>query len=135
MPDNYVRVWGDGRLNPNRGLPETVGYATQPVPAPVATQPRVSTRSTPPAVQQPRASDQISGHRYVQVATFSNRANAQAVAQSLRNQGLPMRIGVLTRNGQELRLVLAGPFSSDRQLQNALGTARAAGFSDAFTRQ
>ena len=46
-----------------------------------------------------------------------------------------MRVGVFTRDGQELRMVLAGPFADDRQLQTALGTARGAGFSGAFTRR
>jgi cell division septation protein DedD len=79
--------------------------------------------------------EQLSGHRYVQVGTFGTRDQAQAIAQTLRARGLPMRIGVFNQNGQQMRIVLAGPFGSDSQLQNALGAARGAGFSGAFTRR
>lgn len=136
VPDGYERVWGDGRLNTQRGLPSydtqggTVRYATAPVAQ--VEQPRISTRTAPQT--SPRA-EQISGHRYVQVGTFASREQAQAIAQTLRSRGLPMRIGVFNQQGQELRIVLAGPFSSDSQLKGALGTARGAGFSGAFTRR
>ena len=93
---------------------------------------RPTTRAVAP---QPQRAEQISGHRYVQVGTFASRDQAQTIAQSLRNRGLPMRIGVFDQNGQQMRIVLAGPFSSDSQLQNALGAARGAGYSGAFTRR
>ncbi|MEL6747824.1 MAG: SPOR domain-containing protein, partial [Pseudomonadota bacterium] len=146
-PAGFERVWNDGRINLERGIrtgpqwqsphgytTNVTAYATQPTTQAQVDEPRVSTRTTPPAVQQPRV-EAISGDRYVQVATFASRDQAQQVAQSLRAQGLPMRIGVYTQNGQELRIVLAGPFGSETQLQSALGTARSAGFSGAFTRQ
>jgi len=93
----------------------------------------VSTRTAPQAATAPR--EQIAGIRYVQVGTFANRDHAQSVAQSLRARGLPMRVGVYNNGGQEMRMVLAGPFNTDNQLQNALGTARGMGFSDAFARR
>lgn len=140
-PSGYAQVWDDGRLNTQRGLPTytpsttyspsggTVRYATAPAsPAPVVQNQRVQTRVAPRA-------EQISGHRYVQVGTFASRDQAQAIAQSLRSRGLPMRIGVFNQNGQEMRIVLAGPFGSDTQLQSALGAARSAGYSGAFTRR
>ena len=99
VPDGFEHVWDDGRLNPNRGIPNTVRYATQPTVTPEATQPRVTTRAVAPAparVQRP--AEQISGHRYVQVGTFGTRDQAQAVAQALRSRGLPMRIGVYNQN-------------------------------------
>ena len=161
-PEGFEAAWDDGRLNTQRGLPNggfqvrnpsamairsgpqaespsgrtnTVRYATAPV-APTqqtATQaPRTTTRAVAPA---PQRSEQISGHRYVQVGTFASRDRAQQIAQSLRSRGLPMRIGVFEQNGQQMRMVLAGPFASDTQLQNALGTARSAGHSGAFTRR
>ncbi|WP_281983461.1 SPOR domain-containing protein [Thalassorhabdomicrobium marinisediminis] len=142
VPDGYARVWGDGRLNTQRGLPATAvqpsytattTYATAPAPAaqPQTTTARLSTRSAAPRPQ----AEQISGHRYVQIGTFQSRNHAQSVAQGLRARGLPMRIGVYDQNGQQLRLVLAGPFSSEGALQSALGAARNAGFSGAFTRR
>ncbi|SLN42613.1 Sporulation related domain protein [Pseudooctadecabacter jejudonensis] len=141
-PHGYERVWSDGRVNPSRGLPTTrvvrpgtVTYATQPrAVAQPQTQaaPQTTTRAVAPAPQRAEA---ISGHRYVQVATFADRDQAQAAARSLRSRGLPMRVGVFNSQGREMRMVLAGPFASERQLQNALGTARGAGFSGAFTRR
>jgi cell division septation protein DedD len=142
----FQPVWDDGRLNTQRGIrrgPQTqspsgmtgssVRYATAPRPQAVQAQtPRVATRTGPQTTQR---TEQLSGHRYVQVGTFATRSQAQSVAQSLRARGLPMRIGVFNQNGQEMRMVLAGPFGSDNQLQGALGTARGAGFSGAFTRR
>jgi hypothetical protein len=143
VPAGYTRVWDDGRLNTQRGirvgpqtqspsgLTNTIRYATSPRATPAVEQPRVATRTAP----QAQRSEQISGHRYVQVGTFGTRDQAQSIAQSLRTRGLPMRVGVFNQNGIEMRLVLAGPFSSDAQLQSALGTARGAGYSGAFTRR
>ncbi len=155
VPTGYTQVWNDGRLNTQRGLPNsrfqvrnaqgnlirtgpqaqspsgTVRFAATPT-TQAAPQQEVTTRAVAPAPQQP---EQISGHRYVQVGTFATRTQAQDIAQSLRARGLPMRIGVFDQNGTAMRIVLAGPFGSDTQLQNALGTARGAGFSGAFTRR
>ncbi|MGJ8612049.1 MAG: SPOR domain-containing protein, partial [Octadecabacter sp.] len=158
VPSGYTSVWNDGRLNTQRGLPasayqvnvpsgqtirtgpqaqspsgssNTVRYATQPIQQQAAAAP-AATRVVAP---QPQRAEQISGHRYVQVGTFATRNEAQAIAQNLRARGLPMRVGVYDQQGREMRIVLAGPFGSDSQLQNALGTARGAGFSGAFTRR
>jgi cell division septation protein DedD len=142
----FQPVWDDGRLNTQHGIrrgPQTqspsgmtglsVRYATAPRPQAVQAQtPRVATRTAPQTTQR---TEQLSGHRYVQVGTFATHSQAQSVAQSLRACGLPMRIGVFDQNRQEMRMVLAGPFGSDNQLQGALGTARGAGFSGAFTRR
>ncbi|AGI69162.1 putative sporulation/cell-division domain protein [Octadecabacter antarcticus 307] len=144
VPTGYAQVWDDGRLNTQRGirtgpqtqsptgLTNTIRYATTPrATAAAVEQPRVATRTA----LQTQPSEQLSGHRYVQVGTFGTRDQAQAIAQSLRTRGLPMRIGVFNQSGTEMRMVLAGPFSSDAQLQRALGTARGAGYSGAFTRR
>ena len=122
-PAGYTSVWEDGRLNSQRGLPDGNAQAVQPAAAPAA---RVSTRS----VQQPAAT----ADRFVQVATYASRADAQRVAQGLRARGLPMRIGVYTRGGTEYRIVMAGPFNSASALQRALSTVRGAGYSGASTR-
>lgn len=137
VPHGYARVWSDGRLNTQRGLPTTnvvpagtVRYATQPR-AQVQATPQTTTRAVAPAPRR----EAISGHRYVQVATFASRDQEQAAARALRSRGLPMRIGVFENNGRQLRMVLAGPFGSEQQLQSALGTARGAGYGGAFTRR
>lgn len=133
VAEGFAPVWDDGRLNTQRGLPRggIVSYATAPTQQQTAAQPRVSTRVAAPTQRV----EQISGHRYVQVGTFATRSEAQAIAQSLRSRGLPMRIGVFNQQGREMRIVLAGPFNSDNQLQSALGTTRGAGLSSAFTRR
>ena len=120
-PAGYVAVWADGRLNPRRGLPE--GNA-QALVAPVST--RVSAMNLP----QPVAT----GHRFVQVGTFADAANAERTAALLQSMGLPVGFATVTRSGAQLRIVAAGPFADTASLQAALQAARAAGFSDAFTR-
>ncbi|MDA9207247.1 SPOR domain-containing protein [Octadecabacter sp.] len=134
VPDGLEHVWTDGRLNTQRGLPvasttTTVRYAAQPV------QQRQTAVTTRVATQQRPQAEQISGHRYVQVGTYGTRDQAQSIAQSLRSRGLPMRVGVYNQQGRDMRIVLAGPFANDSQLQSALNTARGAGFSGAFTRR
>jgi cell division protein FtsN len=148
-PLGYRQVWNDGRLNEQRGLPAgtTVAVTTpepasnygrlfgsyRPAQATTATTQNtvVSTRQAP----QRTAPVAVNTHRYVQVATYGSSDDAQVVAQRLRAQGLPMRIGRYTRNGQTYRIVMAGPFNSANQLSRALGVVRGAGFSNATTRQ
>ncbi len=127
-PAGYQRVWEDGRINPNRGLPRgSVTYATQErSPEPTAQlDARVSSRSAPAVIED----------AYVDVATFDTREAAQTVARQLRARGLPMRIGVYTRNGQEYRIVMAGPFNDAARLNRALQTVRGVGYTNATTRR
>lgn len=125
-PAGYAPVWTDGRINPQRGLPRQVSYATQSA-APLEA--RISSRSPAPAPAD------ISQDRYVQVATYTSQSNAQDVAKSLRALGLPMRVGVFTRAGQEMRVVVAGPFGTDARMQRALQTVHGAGYSSAHSTQ
>jgi len=124
-PEGYETAWNDGRLNPDRGVPSRVRYATR----------SAAPEANPAPAPQPSGGDALSGHRYVQVTTLTSRAAAQDVARGLRDRGLPMRIGVYTRDGTEYRMVLAGPFTSDSGLRHALSTARGAGYQGAFTRR
>lgn len=114
-PEGYVAVWNDGRLNPNRGLPGQNAAAPQD---------QVSTRAASPAVAA----------AYVQVGSFGNPANADAVAAQLSALGYDVRMGRLTSGGTVLRVVLAGPFASQIDLNAALAALRAQGYSDAFVR-
>ena len=99
-------------------------------------QPTVSTRSAPAAsVATPKAPTAATGPaRYVQVGAFSERGNAEALAQKLARSGFPARLGKATKGGKTLQIVLAGPYASKQAAQTALGQARKAGFSDAFLR-
>lgn len=94
----------------------------------------VATKNTPPATTGTRSAAP-GGHKYVQVGAFTVPSNAQNSAARLQRLGLPVRIGSYQRSGKTFRVVLAGPFGSASALNQALGAARRAGFSDAFTRK
>ncbi|MGR3468034.1 MAG: SPOR domain-containing protein [Shimia sp.] len=111
------------------------------------TQLRVSTKTAPRAVVQPRATvarqpapravqpRAATQSRTVQVATFANPAQAQRAAQVLANAGMPTRIGNYTKGGQRRQVVILGPFGSQGQVQRAISTAQAYGYSGAFARR
>ncbi len=114
VADGYTRVWGDGRHNPNRGLPQTAAIVASTFEA------RVSTRTAPVATT----------HRYVQVGVFANAGNAQALGQRFMGMGLPVGLA----NSSRGKVVVLGPFASANALNRGLTAARGAGFSDAYTR-
>lgn len=72
--------------------------------------------------------------RFVQVGTFGVPSNAQATGARLQQMGLPVTYSNFRKGGKSFRVVLAGPFSNGAQLDAALGSARRAGFGDAFVR-
>lgn len=152
VPKGYKVAWNDGRLNPLRGVGTAAGKAqmarlwTDEVPARLVadqaspkprggtpTAARVSTKSQPTALAAASAAASVAG-RFVQVGTFSEPANAEAAKARLRAVGLPVATSRLAKGGRKLQIVLVGPFGSQRDLRAALGTARQAGFADAFTR-
>ena len=119
VPRGYARVWDDGRINPQRGL-------KQPQ---VQVAARVSSRSVAPAgVQAPAAA--TTGHRYVQVGSFGDPANAARLIARLQAAGLP----VASARSGGLKVIAAGPFRSAADLNRALGTVRGMGFADAYLR-
>ncbi len=160
-PRGYEPVWTDGRLNPNRGFPPIATSQYQVLPldgrnsggsdflplsrdqmaarmavAPAVTD-RVSTQSAAqvmPANPVATATTTTAGHRFVQVGTYGDPANADRAAAALRGLGLPVGFATITRNGAALQIVAAGPFASAAEMQAALQAARAAGYGDAFTR-
>lgn len=74
------------------------------------------------------------GAAYVQVGTFGVPANAEGAAARLSGLGLPVARSKISRGGQAMQIVLAGPFASVADAQTALSMARGAGFGDAFLR-
>ncbi|SLN67462.1 Sporulation related domain protein [Aquimixticola soesokkakensis] len=101
----------------------------------------VSSKSVAPVrVTAPRAAIAATpalgaGHRFVQVGTFGVPQNASATVARLQAMGLPVSTASSTGKGRALKVVLAGPFADPVAVQSALARARAAGFSDAFTRR
>lgn len=81
--------------------------------------------ATPPAARN-------TAKRYVQVGTFGDSTNTQRTIARFQAGGLPVGTRTIARNGQNLKVVLLGPFSSTAQMQSALRSARGAGFGDAF---
>jgi hypothetical protein len=115
VPNGYAQVWDDGRINHQRGLPKT--------------QARISSRSVAPAaVQAPAAA--TTGHRYVQVGSFGDPANAARLIARLQAAGLP----VASAKSGSVKVIAAGPFRSAADLNRALGMVRGMGFADAYLR-
>ena len=108
------------------------------VPAAAAPRATVSTMGTTAGVtaHQPRATTgaRMSNGQYVQVGTYGERSNVRAAVSRLQSQGMPVATGGSTSNGRPVQVVLAGPFSSQAELNAALTRARAMGYTDAFVR-
>ncbi len=103
--DGYREVWDDDRLNKQRGL----------------------NNGSKRVVVSPAGSGAAS---YVQAGSFATQNQAARAANALRRQGLPAKVGV----GRTRSVVLIGPYSDQRSIQNALGRARAAGLSASVVR-
>ncbi len=122
-------------VSPAYARSKTRGYgvaSTATAPAQGTQTAIVSTRSSTVAHSQSAA---IASHRFVQAGVFSTRAQAQQAAQRIARSGLPARLGTMRRNGQTYSLALAGPFSSQAQLNSALSQVRGAGFGNATLRK
>lgn len=156
-PKGWTYAWKDDRLNPLRGLGTAAGQAQQDliwqrtvplvlVSAPVprrglahlfAMKTAVSTMSAPANFRadeaQPAAVAPSGGLR-VQVGTFGDPANAQSVVTRLAALGLPVGSAPVTRNGQALQIIYAGPFASAPEAASGLASIRHAGFTDAILR-
>ena len=83
----------------------------------------------------PAATPARRGGAFVQVGVYAVPANADRAASRLRAAGLPVRVVRFSRGGQNLRSVSTGPFADRGQLNAALRSARARGFSDAFIKR
>ena len=151
-PRGYKLAWKDDRLNPLRGVGTAVGQAqqdrvwTRDVPAvlvaaaPIQTtatvrsRVTVSTMSAPQAPSKAAQNEARGGAAYVQVGTFGEPSNAEAVRARLRAVGLPVSNSKINRKGRVLQIVYAGPFGSAAEARAALDVARGAGFGDAILR-
>lgn len=143
LPEGYEPAWKDDRLNPKRGVGTPAGEAqqdqkwTREVPArPVAeTAPkkvRVVVRTARAAAVKAEA--RTAGKLWVQVGTFAVPSNAEGVKARLRGAGFTVGSAKVSKAGQPLQIVFAGPFGTTGQAQAALSAVRGAGFADAFIR-
>ena len=150
-PRGYKLAWNDDRLNPMRGVGTVEGQAqqdqvwTRDVPAVLvavapAKEPAATARAARSAVTLSTMSapavgtEPVVADLYVQVGSFGEPANAEAVKARLRALGLPVSTAKMTRKGKVLQVVYAGPFGSAGAAQSALDLARGAGFGDAILR-
>ena len=86
-----------------------------------------SSRSTPQATTtraQPKA---VAADGYVQVGRFSTVEQAQSLAKQVQRMGIPVRVGIYDSKGQANRLVIAGPFGGQNDMNRALSRLRSAG--------
>ena len=148
----YRPAFDDGRLNPYRGARTAAGDAmqgqiwTDTVPAklipgaqpqaltqPLIPEARISSKSAPriapPAPVVKAAAPAIAATGFVQVGSFGQPGNAEGAKARLRALGLP----VSTARAGKLTIVYAGPLTG-AALPQALASARASGFADAFIR-
>jgi hypothetical protein len=87
--------------------------------------PMLSTRSAPAEA----------GHaRWVEIGAFTTAARAAEAAARLDAAGLPVRMAGLTHQGQRLRAVRVGPYSSAGALNAALGAVQESGYTRAYLR-
>lgn len=150
VPKGYVPSWKDDRLNPMRGIGTAQGQAqqdsiwTRDLPAEAVTvkdgnrlvffssKGEAAVAAPAPGRVTVSSMNTSTGplRAYIQVGAFGDPANAQGASARLAAAGLP----VASQQAKGLKVILAGPFASAAEAQQALGTVRGAGFGDAFIR-
>ena len=160
IPPGYRRVDPGGRMNTMSGVGGAQGWQAQdqiwtretparlidaprrtarvvqdvePAAAPQVSEPRRSVK--PHAAKAATAKHKAAGQgRYVQVGSFAQSGNASRAIGRLQALGLPAAKAPMRSGGRQLQVVLAGPFGSAAEAQQALRAARGAGFADAYLR-
>jgi len=94
----------------------------------------VASKPSAPAQEAVADSDPAS-HRYVQLGAFPDPDHALRAARRVANSGLPARMGDITRNGKDYKIVLAGPFETQARLMDGLRRVRGMGYGRAFLRK
>lgn len=114
---------------------------TQVASAPAAATLVTRASSTPEIAVQDSAAEPPTlripaGHRYVEVARYSDRDTADAARLRLQQQGMPTRLGGIAQDGGGYGtfVVLAGPFDDPQTLGRTLAAAHGLGYGGAVTR-
>lgn len=160
IPKGYKHAWDDDRLNPNRAHQTRSGKAmmdqvwSETLPRKLISREAagrnietssgdyvavgsdsstltLSTRSKPSGTTSARKAS----HRYVQAGLFASDASARAAVKKLSRRGVSVRMGYVTHKNTRYRAVLAGPYQTQAQLDQAFGQVRAAGYRNARLRK
>jgi rare lipoprotein A len=118
------------------GVPGTE-ISTQPLdPAPAGTEtaPAVAEAAAPAAASAaaPSLPPSDLSRPYIQLGIFSVEANADALAQDLRDDGLSSLVVAQESQGKSFWRVLVGPAQSEAELASLLDKVKAQGFADAY---
>lgn len=109
-PPRIDAVSGEA-VNPVATAP--VAARTEPTPVPVA----VVATATPPAASVP--STAASGRFLIGLGSYSNAANATALAAQLRGAGYTVQTDTITVNGQNATRLRIGPYATRGQAEAA----------------
>lgn len=99
--------------------------------ATVARAPVYSSRSAAPAPQKSQRAQpkgEVVGRGFVQIGAFRNSDAAHARAKKIQRMGLPVRVGLYTKEGHTTRLVIAGPFNGQGAVDGVIRRLRNAGY-------
>ncbi len=70
--------------------------------------------------------------RYVQIGTFGDMVNAKKTITWFQKRGQKVSTRAIKRRGKNYRVIFLGPFKSNTQAENAMASAKSAGYRDAF---
>ncbi|MGI3186944.1 SPOR domain-containing protein [Nioella aestuarii] len=122
--------------------PAADGVAVSRVASSPASDPVVTRASSTPniaagdSMSEAAAATVPSGHRYVEIARYADRATADAARLRLQQQGMATMLGGIAQSsgGYGSYVVLAGPFEDAQTLGRTLSAAHGLGYSGAVTR-
>ncbi len=136
VPEGFVRVWEDDRLNPKRGIRTAAGDArmaliwTDDVPQKLLSAPVSAAVGEAPSGEVFQLTDGV----LVQVATYPDSTQAALASVSLSEQGIPSRRGVIRKGNDRTPVLMAGPYASADDAARAAAQLRQLGFPQAFVR-
>lgn len=120
----------EGRIRPRRQRPEGLGSADSRA----ARLNRIGTAAGPGSVGRPtdlrRSEDRAAGRYWIQVGSFTRRANATTASADLRDVAEP-EVAALRVHGTRYYRVRVGPFMTRTEARRALARIRSMDYPDA----